>query len=91
LLRTPKQHGRLAACVECLACNSTCPGYDFDGNPLAGPYVLVKLAQLHLDPRNTIDRRKQAQDLGVKACTDCPGCRCIHGIDIRRDALGLLA
>jgi succinate dehydrogenase/fumarate reductase iron-sulfur protein len=90
VLKPPSQHARLTGCVECLACNSTCPSYDFDNNPLAGPYVLVKLAQLHLDPRNTIDRRRQAQDLGVDKCADCRGCRCIHGIDIRRDALGVL-
>jgi succinate dehydrogenase/fumarate reductase iron-sulfur protein len=90
ILRAPESHTRLAGCVECLACNSICPGYDFDGNPLAGPYLLVKLAQLHLDPRNTIDRQRQAQELGVGECADCRGCHCIHGIDIRRDVLGVL-
>jgi succinate dehydrogenase/fumarate reductase iron-sulfur protein len=90
ILRPPEPHARLAGCVECLACNATCHGYDFDGNPLAGPYVLLKLAQLHLDPRNTIDRRRQAQELGVGECADCRGCRCIHGIDLRRDVLGVL-
>jgi succinate dehydrogenase/fumarate reductase iron-sulfur protein len=90
VLRPPRQHARLAGCVECLACNSTCSDYDFENDPLAGPYVLVKLAQLHLDPRNTIDRRKQAQDLGKGKCADCRGCHCIHGIDIRRDVLGVL-
>jgi succinate dehydrogenase/fumarate reductase iron-sulfur protein len=89
-LRVPDPHTRLAGCVECLACNSTCSSYDFDGNPLAGPYLLVKLAQLHLDPRNTLDRQRQAQELGVGECTDCRGCHCIHGIDIRRDVLGVL-
>jgi succinate dehydrogenase/fumarate reductase iron-sulfur protein len=90
ILRAPESHARLAGCLECLACNSTCHGYDFDSNPLAGPYVFLKLAQLHLDPRNTIDRRRQARELGLGECTDCRGCRCIHGIDIRRDALGIL-
>jgi succinate dehydrogenase/fumarate reductase iron-sulfur protein len=90
VLKPAGQHARLAGCVECLACNATCSGYDFDSNPLAGPYVLVKLAQLQLDPRNTIDRRKQAQDLGGGKCADCGGCHCIHGIDIRRDVLEVL-
>jgi succinate dehydrogenase/fumarate reductase iron-sulfur protein len=90
VLEPPRQHARLAGCVECLACNSTCSAYDFGSNPLAGPYMLVKLAQLHLDPRNTIDRQEQARDLGGDKCVDCHGCHCIHGIDIRRDVLRVL-
>jgi succinate dehydrogenase/fumarate reductase iron-sulfur protein len=90
ILRVPKLHARLAACVECLACNATCPSYDFSRDPLAGPYLLVKLAQLQLDPRNTIDRRRQAQDLGMSECTECRSCYCIRGLDIRRDVLGVL-
>jgi len=90
ILKVPEQYAGLAACVECLACNSTCPGYDFDKNPLVGPYLAVKLAQLHLDPRDTIDRRKQARDLGLGRCIDCRGCHCIRGINIRRDVLGVL-
>jgi succinate dehydrogenase/fumarate reductase iron-sulfur protein len=79
---------KLLSCVECLACNATCPGYDFEKNPLAGPYV--KLAQLHFDPRNTIDRRRQARDLGLDACGKCRECYCIHGINIRKHAVDAL-
>jgi succinate dehydrogenase/fumarate reductase iron-sulfur protein len=91
LLRPSKTHARLAGCVECLGCNATCPAYDFEKNPLAGPYVLVKLMQLQLDPRNTMDRRKQARDLGIDACGECRDCYCLHGINIRRDVLEVLA
>lgn len=90
VLRVPRLHARLAACIECLACNSTCPSYDFASDPLAGPYLLVKLAQLQLDPRNSIDRREQARDLGLDRCVDCRSCYCIRGLDIRRDVLGVL-
>jgi succinate dehydrogenase/fumarate reductase iron-sulfur protein len=90
ILRVPKLHARLAACVECLACNSTCPSYDFSSDPLAGPYLLVKLAQLQLDPRDTIDRGAQVRDLGLTECVDCRSCYCIRGLDIRRDVLGVL-
>jgi succinate dehydrogenase/fumarate reductase-like Fe-S protein len=76
--------------VECLACNATCPGYDFEKNPLLGPYVFVKLAQLHLDPRNEIDRRKQVQELGLGGCGECRKCYCIHGINIRKHAVQAL-
>ncbi len=90
VLRVPKLHARLAACIECLACNSTCPSYDFGNDPLAGPYLLVKLAQLQLDPRNKIDRREQVRELGLDDCADCRSCYCIRGLDIRRDVLGVL-
>jgi succinate dehydrogenase/fumarate reductase iron-sulfur protein len=90
ILRVPELHARLSACVECLACNSTCPSYDFRKDPLAGPYAMVKLAQLHLDPRNTVDRRRQAQELGISRCAACRSCYCIRGIDIRRDVLEVL-
>lgn len=85
-----EEHKKLLSCVECLACNATCPGYDFERNPLIGPYLLVKLAQLHFDPRNAIDRRKQARDLGLGACEECGKCTCIHGIDIRKHAVEVL-
>ena len=90
-IREPEAHRNLAGCVECLSCNATCPNYDFAKNSLAGPYVLVKLAQLHFDPRNTIDRSVQAKKLGVDKCAECGTCYCIHGIDIRRDAISVLA
>ena len=86
----PDAHKNLSGCVECLSCNATCTSYDFEKNPLVGPYVFVKLAQLHFDPRDTSDRRKQARDLGLGSCVDCGGCYCIHGINIRRDVVGVL-
>jgi succinate dehydrogenase/fumarate reductase iron-sulfur protein len=91
IIKEPEIHMRLAGCLECLACNSTCPNYDFNNNSLAGPYVFVKLAQLHFDPRNEIDRRKQAQELGVDKCADCGKCYCIHRINIHRDVIEVLS
>ena len=91
ILHQSHAHQELLACVECLACNATCPNYDFDRNPLAGPYVYVKVAQLHLDPRNKTDRRAQARELGVDACAECRKCYCIHGIKIREQAIDALA
>ena len=89
-IKQPEAHKKLLECVECLACNASCPNYDFEKNALIGPYVFVKLAQLHLDPRNTIDRRKQAKELGGEDCGACEACRCINGINIRRDVFGTL-
>ena len=87
VMEQSEAHKKLLSCVECLACNATCPAYDFEKNPLLGPYVVVKLAQLHLDPRNEIDRRKQARDLGLGDCGECKKCYCIHGINIRKLAV----
>ncbi len=91
ILQESETRMKLVGCLECLACNATCPEYDFAHNPLAGPYVFVKLAQLHLDPRNTIDRRQQARALGVQKCAECGKCYCIHGINIPSDAIALLS
>jgi succinate dehydrogenase/fumarate reductase iron-sulfur protein len=91
IINEPELHARLAGCVECLACNATCPDYVSASDSLGGPYVFVKLAQLHFDPRNVIDRRRQARDLGVDKCAGCGKCYCIHGINIRRDAIKVLS
>jgi succinate dehydrogenase/fumarate reductase iron-sulfur protein len=91
VLQQSEVHKKLLGCVECLACNATCPEYDFERNPLASPYVFAKLAQLHLDPRNVIDRRRQARELGLGRCAECGKCRCFHGINIQRDVMKLLS
>jgi succinate dehydrogenase/fumarate reductase iron-sulfur protein len=91
VMQQSEEHKKLLSCVECLACNATCSDYDFEKNPFIGPYVFVKMAQLHLDPRNEIDRKKQALGLGLGACTECRKCYCIHGINIRKQAVQLLA
>lgn len=90
VLRQSEEHKKLLSCVECLACNATCPAYDFEKKPLAGPYVLVKLAQLHFDPRDATDRRRQAAALGLGDCPECRKCHCINGIDIRKLAIDVL-
>lgn len=90
IIRQTEAHVKLLECVECLACNSVCTNYDFEKNPLAGPYVFVKLAQLHFDPRNLIDRREQAKRLGVDKCAECGKCYCIRGINIRKHAIDVL-
>ncbi len=89
-MQQSETHKKLLSCVDCLACNATCPGYDFDKNPLVGPYVFVKLAQLHLDPRNKVDRRRQALELGLGECMKCRKCHCIHGINIRKHVVEVL-
>ena len=81
---------KLLPCTECLACNATCPHYRYEPTAHFGPYLWVKLAQLHLDPRNRVDRKQQAAALGIERCADCATCTCIHGINLRRDAIDVL-
>lgn len=81
---------QLIGCLECYGCISSCPHFDWKDDNFGGPYVFVRLAQLHLDPRDKEDRRAQAMSLGVERCSGCSQCRCVKGIAIRRDAIGTL-
>ncbi len=86
LIATPYYH-HLSSCKECLCCLSHCPKYNFETAPYSGPYFYVKLAQLHFDPRNKIDRLTQAQALGISKCADCGKCYCPYGIKIFQCAI----
>jgi succinate dehydrogenase/fumarate reductase iron-sulfur protein len=87
----------LAKCTECLACLATCPCFDVRslGNPddaekpsFGGPLAFVKLAQLHLDPRDSEDRRAQAKARGVGTCGSCQTrCSCPIGVRIYPSAI----
>ncbi|MBI5117989.1 2Fe-2S iron-sulfur cluster binding domain-containing protein, partial [Candidatus Poribacteria bacterium] len=73
----PPSYEKLAACIECLACMSECPSFDLENGAFAGPLTFVKLAQLHFDPRDILDRKAQAKTLGISACIECKTkCRC---------------
>ena len=85
----PPAYDDLANCTECLACLATCPSFDVGnlGAPekpgFGGPLTFVKLAQLHLDPRDSEDRRAQAKALGVGTCRSCQTrCSCPIGVRI---------
>ena len=90
VMPVPRTYKRLIGCLECYGCVSSCPHFDWRDEQLAGPYVFVRLAQLHLDPRDKKDRRAQAISLGITRCSNCSQCRCVKGIAIRRDAIGTL-
>ena len=90
-IRQEDAHEKLLLCLECLGCNATCPHLGFPGSLRTGPYVFVKVAQLHFDPRNRIDRKRQALNLGLDKCLQCRKCYCVNGIDIQRYAIGALA
>jgi succinate dehydrogenase/fumarate reductase iron-sulfur protein len=93
----PPAYDDLAKCTECLACLATCPSFDVGnlGSPedpekpsFGGPLTFVKLAQLHLDPRDSEDRRAQAKALGVGTCRSCQTrCSCPIGVRIHSSAI----
>ena len=90
----PPEHTLLMSCRECFACMSLCPQYDHNDESFGGPLAFVKLAQLHYDCRDSIDRPLQAEQMGISNCVECNKCTCISGIPLNkiviRPFLGLL-
>jgi len=87
----PPAYGELARCTECLACLAGCPSFELGDPSFGGPLTFVKLAQLHLDPRDRGDRRAQAKALGVTTCLSCGDrCSCPAGVPIYRTAIQAL-
>lgn len=84
------EHRRLMECTECLGCLASCDSY-CHGDPAAGgPFHFVKLAQLHHDSRDHVDRPAQARALGIARCADCHHCHCLLGLPIRQLAIAPL-
>ena len=86
----PKEHQQLMQCTECLACQSTCPFYDYRDPSFGGTFTFVKLAQLHFDPRDQTDRVAQARELGIERCAECRQCHCPMGIPAWESATAVL-
>ncbi len=86
--QVPSQYEKLAQCIECLACLSECPFFNMENAGFGGPLTFVKLAQLHFDPRDILDRKAQARALGVSTCMECESkCRCPLGVPIYQAAI----
>jgi len=77
----------LIKCRDCLCCLAACPKRQGINSDFIGPYIFLKLALLHFDPRDNQDRKKQAQSLGIENCKDCGQCRCPYGILIFKNAV----
>jgi succinate dehydrogenase/fumarate reductase-like Fe-S protein len=89
--KIPPTYDRLVRCTECLACQAECTSFELKNRGFGGPLVFVKLAQLHLDPRDGENRRAQAKAMGVSACLACKTkCRCAVGVPVYRDAIETL-
>jgi succinate dehydrogenase/fumarate reductase iron-sulfur protein len=89
-LSVPADYMKLIGCLECYGCLSSCPNFSWRNKEFGGPYVFVRLAQLHLDPRDNHDRIAQAISLGIDKCGECTECVCVKGIPIRRAAIETL-
>ncbi|MFM7211366.1 MAG: succinate dehydrogenase/fumarate reductase iron-sulfur subunit [Actinomycetota bacterium] len=80
-------------CIECFLCQNTCHAIrDHEDNMtnFAGPRVLMRVAELDMHPLDTVDRRKQAQEvLGLGYCniTKCCTEVCPEHIKITDNAL----
>ncbi|MDW7651758.1 MAG: 2Fe-2S iron-sulfur cluster-binding protein [Bacillota bacterium] len=77
-------HKNLMHCLECLCCVASCPEYKDHEASFGGPFPFVKLAQLHLDPRDETDRRAQAKSMGLDKCSECVKCTCPNGIHLHK-------
>ncbi|MBI4491234.1 MAG: 4Fe-4S dicluster domain-containing protein [Chloroflexi bacterium] len=82
-----REYYNTIGCLECLACHSMCPKI---AQGSAGPYLFVKLAQMHWHPWDGRDRAAQARQMGIDLCVDCAACSCPHGVNIQRSAIGPL-
>jgi succinate dehydrogenase/fumarate reductase iron-sulfur protein len=83
-------HKNLMNCVECLCCVSSCPEHGNMDSSRGGPFAFIKLAQLHLDPRDEKDRRAQANSLGIDKCAECGKCSCPNGIQLQKAIKALM-
>jgi len=82
ILNQPSEHTMLMSCRECFGCMSTCPKYNHGDDSFGGPLAFVKIAQLHYDCRDSLDRALQAKEMGIKNCINCRQCVCILGMPI---------
>ncbi len=88
VFEVPPVYEELARCVECLACFSECPRFRLEDDRFGGPLTFVKIAMLHHDPRDTLDRKALALELGISTCAECETrCRCPVGVPIYRAAI----
>lgn len=85
----PLAHGdmapahRLRDCIQCLACYAACPVIAEGDRTFAGPAPLVKLAELALDPRDSLDRGATAGlQADVFKCISCYACDAVCPAEI---------
>ena len=86
-LSLPKAYRQLAQCRECLCCVSGYEPYRPGVTAFESPYVFVKLAQMHHDPRDVLDRRAQARELGIEHYREVAHIPCPFGVPIVKAAL----
>jgi fumarate reductase (CoM/CoB) subunit B len=80
----------LMNCIDCLVCVGACPVMKPGASEkFQGPYSVVQMAKLALDPRDKGDRGRKLINLGLEECDECGECTkaCPNSIDILEDAI----
>lgn len=86
-LKIPPSYRHLAQCRECLCCVAAHEPYQAGAAGFESLYIFVKLAQLHFDPRNRLDRKEQARELGIEHYRQVKAIPCPFGISIIKEAI----
>ena len=75
---------RYRKCITCLACLDACPVYSLDPSRFRGPLAMRFVYRFVADPRDSLDRVREACRSGLYLCLVCDACTavCYHGIEI---------
>ncbi|BAP63262.1 fumarate reductase (CoM/CoB) subunit TfrB [Methanococcus maripaludis] len=78
---------KIRGCIDCLSCIAMCPARKYSNYP--GPTLMRQLARFAFDPKDDIDREKEAFDENIYNCTTCGRCVevCPKEIDIVHNAV----
>lgn len=82
-----KKFKKVRNCIDCLCCLSKCPAKNFSEYP--GPTIIRQLARFAFDPRDEVEREKEAYFENLYNCTTCGKCVevCPKEIDIVHNAI----
>jgi len=67
-----KKFKKVRNCIDCLCCLSKCPAKNFSEYP--GPTFIRQLARFAFDPRDEVEREKEAYFENLYNCTTCGKC-----------------
>ncbi len=83
-LDTLKKYLEPTQCMGCLLCQASCPLVPKTKSKFSGPFPLLALSQIALDPRWEGKFDGLAKQMGVQTCTECRRCAkaCPQHIDL---------
>jgi fumarate reductase (CoM/CoB) subunit B len=76
-------------CIACSACLSACPSAQGYGEKFIGPFFFYFLCRYVFDPRDKVDRLRQAFSEGLYRCLSCYRCEevCPYEIPVNEVAI----